>query len=170
MQTIFALFDDYPQAHEAVEALLGQGFSEEDMNAIALEPTAKENMGVDLHKVNVQKSDEIDGQKVHGLVRLFGGEQPVHVDGVGDLLAGGELATLLTTHAASTGTAAAPLRNALQEFGVPQDLAADFHAGIVAGGVLLWIRTADERAPAASSALNAQNGKHVGAYSSSQGS
>lgn len=167
METIFALFDNYDGAREAVDALLDEGFEEAEMNAVAMEATVKESIDVDLKEVNVQKTDEVGQQTVHGLTQLFGGEQPVHVGGSGELLAGGELATILVTQAASTGTDAAPLRNALQEFGVPQDLAADFHSSIVDGGVLLWARVEDERANAAANALRAANGKHVGAYAGS---
>jgi len=168
MKTIFALFDSYLDAHEAVEALLGQGFNEKEMNAVALQEAAKQNMdmmGVDLKQVNVDKSDKLGAKTVGGLTQLFGGEQPVHVSDTGDLLAGGELATMLVTQAAATGTAAAPLMNVLQEYGVPQDVAEAFRSGVNEGGVLFWIRTEDERAPVASNALKAENGKHVGRYS-----
>ncbi len=168
MKTIFALFDDYADAHEAVEALLGQAFEEKEMNAVALEETAKQNMdtlGIDLKRVNVEKTEKLGMKTVRGLEVLFGGEQPVHVGDTGDLLAGGELATMMVTQAASTGTAAGPLTNVLQEYGVPQDVAEAFRAGINDGGVLLWIRTKDERAPAAANALRAEHGRHVGSYS-----
>lgn len=167
MKTIFALFDGYGGAREAVDALLANGFDEEEMNALAMESTVKENMDVDLKEVNVQKTDKVGEKTVHGLAQLFGGEQPVHVGGSGDLLAGGELATLLLTQAASTGTDAGPLRSTLQEFGVPQDLAADFRTAVVDGGVLVWVRVEDERASAAAGALRDANGRHVGAYGGS---
>lgn len=167
MKTIFALFDNYGGARDAVDALLENGFDEEKMNALAMESTVKENIGVDLKEVNVQKTDEVGEQTVHGLAQLFGGEQAVHVGGSGELLAGGELATLMVTQAASTGTDAGPLRNTLQEFGVPQDMAADFQTAIVDGGVLVWVRVDDERASAAAGALRDANGQHVGAYGGS---
>ena len=167
METIFAFFDDYDTAREAVDALLEQGFEETEMNVLALESTAKENMDVDLHEVDVQKSDEVGSMTARGLIQLFGGEQPVHVGGTGDLLAGGELATLLVTQAASTGTEAGPLRATLQEYGVPRDLAKEFEAGVGRGGLLLWIRTEDGRAPAAANTLRAENGRHVGGYDGS---
>src|SRR5690606_30761255 len=119
------------------------------------------------HAVDVQKSEELGGKTVHGLAALFGGEQPVHVGGSGDLLAGGELATLLATRASATNNGGDALQEALEEFGVPRDTATDFREGIVDGGVLLWVRTQDERATAAASALRAQNGQGVGAYSGS---
>lgn len=164
MKTIFALFDGYSGAREAVDALLENDFDEEEMNALAMESTVKENMDVDLQEVNVQKTDEVGEQTVHGLAQLFGGEQPVHVGGSGELLAGGELATILVTQAASTGTDAGPLRSTLREFGVPQDVAQAYQAAIVDGGVLLWVRVEDERASAAASALREANGQQVGAY------
>ena len=91
-------------------------------------------------------------------------EQPVHVRGSGDLLAAGELATLLATRASATNNGDDPLQEALEEFGVPRNTATDYRAGIVDGGVLVWVRTQDARTGAAASALRAQNGKGVGAY------
>lgn len=167
MKTIFALFDSYAGAGEAVDSLLAEDFAEEEMNALALSPTVKENMDVNLHAVDVRKSEEIGGKTVHGLAALFGGEQPVHVRGSGDLLAAGELATLLATRASATNNGDDPLQEALEEFGVPRDTATDYRTGIVDGGVLVWVRTQDERASAAASALRAQHGQGVGAYSGS---
>lgn len=167
MKTIFALFDSYAGAREAVDALLGNDFNEEEMNALAMESTVKENIDVDLKEVNVQKTDEVGEQTVHGLAQLFGGEQPVHVGSSGELLAGGELATILVKQAASTGTDAGPLRSSLQEFGVPQDVAEAYQSAIVDGGVLLWVRVEDEQASAAASALREANGRQVGQYGGS---
>lgn len=73
----------------------------------------------------------------------------------------------MVTQAASTGTDAGPLPSALQEFGVPRDLASDFHAGIVDGGVLVWVRVDDEQASAAADVLRDANGQHAGAYGES---
>ncbi len=161
------MFDNYAGAREAVDALLADDFDEEEMNALAMESTVKENIDVNLKEVNVQKTDEVGEQTVHGLAQLFGGEQPVHVGGSGELLAGGELATILVTQAASTGTDAGPLRSTLREFGVPQDVAEEFRAAIVDGGVLLWVRMEDERASAAANALREANGRQVGEYGGS---
>lgn len=168
MKTIFALFGSYDAAHGAVESLLEREFGESEMNAIALAPTVKENMDVDLHAVDVQKSEEVGGKTAQGLAALFGGEQPVHVGEMGDLLAAGELATLMTTRAAATNNGGPPMQEALEEFGVPQDVASEYARGIVEGGVLLWVRTADERAAAAASVLREQKGRGVGVYPQSQ--
>src|SRR5690554_3588333 len=72
MKTIFGLFEQVAQAQTAVDALLADGFTEEEMNAIALEPTVKENVDIDLHRVDVQKSPEHGGVTVQGLAYLFG--------------------------------------------------------------------------------------------------
>lgn len=168
MKTIFGLFEQVAQAQTAVDALLADGFTEEEMNAIALEPTVKENIDIDLHRVDVQKSPEHGGVTVQGLAYLFGGEQPVHVGGTGHLLAGGELATLMATRAAAAaGNGGDPLQEALEEFGVPHNLAGAFQSGIAGGGVLLWLRTADDQAGAAANILRQQHAQGVGSYAGS---
>jgi hypothetical protein len=165
MKTIFALFQNYADADEAVDALLEEGFDEEQMNVVIREDTAKENLDLNLHQADVMKTDEVGEQTIHGLQQLLGGEQPVHVPDIGLVLAAGDLATLLSTGASASWAPDQALTAALEEFGVPANAAEAYREGINAGGVLTWVRVDDERAAAAAGALRGQNGQHVGEYS-----
>lgn len=164
MKTIFSLFEDYTNAEEAVDALLEEGLDIESLNVIVREEVAKENLDVDLRLVNVQKTDAVGQQTVRGLTQLLGGEQPVHVPDTGDVLAGGELATFVTKEAASSYAPGVALREALRDLGVPKDAAGAYQEGVEGSGVLLWVRSSDERAPAASTILETGNGKLVADY------
>lgn len=165
MKTIFALFQSYANAEEAVNELLEEGFGEEQMNVIVREDTAKENLDLNLHQADVMKTDEVGEQTIHGMQHLLGGEQPVQMPDVGPVLAAGELATILSKGASASGAPDQALAGALEEFGVPDDVAQAYRSGISDGGVLVWIRTEDDQAAAAAGALRGQNGQHVGQYS-----
>lgn len=165
MRTLFTLFDSYEEAKEAIQSLLEANFDEKAMNVIVREEIAKKKMEVNLHAVDVKKSDEVDGVTVEGMAQLLGGEQPVELPGVGAVLAAGELATNAARTASASAAADVGLKAALQELDVPRDVAERYRQGINEGGVLLWVRTEDERAPAAASALQKESDVEVNDYS-----
>ena len=70
MKSIFAQFDDYQDAEQAVDALVEEGFDEASMNVIVREQLAKRRLDVNLHKVDVMKSDEVGSDTARGLTRL----------------------------------------------------------------------------------------------------
>ena len=163
-KSIFALFDDYGDAETAIAGLIEHDFSEEEMNVLVREQLAKERREVNLHEVDVKKTDDVGEVAVRGLPRLLGGEQPVHLPGVGNVLAAGNLATLVARTASASGAAAEGLKEALVEMNLPEDRALSFREAIEKGGVLFWIRADEERAPAAAGVLRKENGRHVADY------
>lgn len=167
-KTIFALFDDYADAEAALDNLLEHDFTEDEMNVLVREQLAKERMDVNLHAVDVKKSGEVGDVTVRGLPRLLGGEQPVHLPGVGNVLAAGELATLMARSASSTAAADQGLKQALVEMNVPEDRARDFREALEKGSVLFWMRADEEQAPAAANVLRKKNGKHVADYAGNE--
>lgn len=167
-KTIFALFESYADAEAAVSTLVEEDFSEEEMNVLVREQLAKERLEVDLHEVDVKKSAEVGEVAVSGLPRLLGGQQPVHLPGVGDVLAAGDLATVMARSAAATATAEAGLEQALVELNVPEDLAGTFREGVEEGSVLFWIRTEEGQAPAVAGVLRRENGLHVADYAGNE--
>lgn len=162
MKVLFALFDTYTEAKEAVGELLEQDFDFEEMNAIVLEEVAKNSMDVRLDKVDVGVTDAVDGVTVHGLDRLLGGQRAVRMPGMDDIFAAGTLATMVAKTAAAPGAADGGLVAALVDFNVPRPVAEDFFRGVQDGGVLLWVRVDDERAHEATQVLETANGRHVG--------
>lgn len=167
-KTIFALFDNYPDAKAALDNLLDHDFAEDEMNVLVREQLAKDQMKVGLHEVDVKKSDEVGDISVRGLPRLLGGQQPVHLPGVGNVLAAGNLATVMARSASSTGAEAEGLKQALKEMDVPENLAVTFRESLEEGGVLFWMRTDEEKAPEAASVLRKENGQHVADYAGNE--
>lgn len=167
-KTIFALFDDYADAEAALDNLVEHDFSEEEMNVLVREQLAKERMDVGQHRADVKKSDEVGDITLRGLPRLLGGQQPVHLPGVGNVLAAGNLATIMTRSASSTAAEAEGLKQALVEMNVPENLAQDFREALEQGSVLFWLRADEERAPAAANILREENGQHVADYAGNE--
>ena len=166
MKSIFALFEDFDNAQQAVQALLENGFEEEEMNVIVRAQIGKDWLRdnlehADLHRVDVRKSAEVGHKSARGLVDLLGGEQGVPLPGIGDVLAGGELATQLAQNASATWAPEHGFKELLNELNIPEETADAYHNGINEGGVLFWLRTDDDRAAAAANHLRAEAGKHV---------
>lgn len=164
MKVLFAFFDTYTEAKEAVDELLEHDFDFEEMNAIVLEEVAKNNIETRLDKVDVGVTDAVDGVTVHGLDRLLGGQRAVRMPGMDDIYAAGTLATVIAKTAAAPGAADGGLRAALADFNVLGPVAQDFFEGVQNGGVLFWIRVDDEQAHQATEVLETANGRHVGSY------
>ena len=161
MKTVFALFDDFRKANGAVTQLQEHDFSLDEMNALVMENVAKTQMEGNLAKVNVNVTDEVgaSSEELHGLARLVGGEQPVSVPNIGNVYAAGKLATILAK--SFSGPDSTSLPEALEEFGVPADVAAAYTKGINDGSVLIWVRSEDKKASNASNVFRNRGGEHI---------
>lgn len=164
VRTIFALFEGYAEAREAVEELRGRGFDVDGMNAIIYAEAARSAMDVDLRTAGARASDELGRRTLHGLDRLLATEQPVPLEGVGDVLAAGELANMVVATAGAQGAADGGFVAALVDFGVPREAAEAYQRGVVEGGLLFWMRTDDERAAEARRIIEEHGATHVGAH------
>ena len=159
MKTIFGFFDDYQQASQAIDKLLEKDFDLGEMNVIVLQSVAKNNMTGGLNRVKVEKTAEVDGVEVHGLERLLAGEQPVNISNLGQVYAGGDLATML----ANTASANAGFKTALDDFDVPGVAAEAYRQGIMDNGLLFFLRTEDQRAAQAAMLLR-EEARQVASY------
>lgn len=164
MKSVFGLFENYADAAQTVDILLEEGVALESLNVIVRENVAKENAGVSAREVSDQQTNGDDERILRGLAQILEGEQPVHVSGVRDILAGGELATILAKDAASSFAPGMALAKALRDFGVPQEVAMAYQDGVESSGIILWVRAADERAPVVAKVMETENGKRVGDY------
>jgi len=161
VRSVFALFERYEDCEEALGELLEQGFEEQEMNVIVDQEVAKTNLDVSLQQVDVKATDEL-GERRTGLDILLGTEQPVDVPRLGAVYAAGDLATILVKTAAAPDTGG--LEEALMDFSVSRPIADAYAEGILADGLLFWIRTDDERASEAGEILREHNGVHVASY------
>ena len=161
MKTYFGLIKDYAEADAAVRALLEGGFDLDKINVVLLEIIAKNSMNVGLDQIKADKSEQFGQPGAHGLDGLLGGERAVTVPDVGRIYAAGELANLLTNTASIPGAANGGLKGALIDFNLSAEAAEYFLEGVKAGGLLFFIRTADERASDAAGILRAHKAERL---------
>jgi hypothetical protein len=165
VKTVFCLFNSYGQAQTAVNRLLEQGFETTNMNAIIRARNAREEMDINQAKVGVQVTDRVGGHVRCGLDRLIGSQRPVALPDVGQVYAGGEMATIVATAAMRLRPAQRGLKPALKGFNVPEEEADAYTLGIQEGGLLFWIRTCGVGVPEVVSTLrkleNAISTSHV---------
>jgi hypothetical protein len=164
VKTIFGLFVNFEDAEQAVDSLLEDDFVEEEMNVIVQEMVAKEELDVSLEKANVAVTEEVGEKTAHGLDAILAGQQTLRLPEVEDVYAAGEMATIMAKTAAAPGASAEEFRAVLHEFGVPDELSGRYTEGISGGGLLLWIRSNDDRAAKAADLLRENHGAHVDAF------
>ena len=153
MRTIFALFEGYGEAKRAVDELVSKGFDPGDLNLIVQEPAARKN-------IDAGKGDRPDEGQMTPIDRLIAGQRPTVVPDVGNVVAAGNAATTMV-ETASAGSSPSSLRDALIGFDVPDEMAGFYRDGVCDGGVLLWMRTDDARAPELANVFSSTKGEEM---------
>lgn len=156
---MFGLFKSYEEARSAVDGLLDEGFREAEVNAIANAEVTREAIDENLHHVRIEATNAVDGKTVRGLDAILGTQLPVGTPDAGEVFAGGDLATLTVKNALAQ--ALGGLRPALIDLDVAEEEAEIYRRGIEAGGLLLMVRTEDERANEVRRLLHDQGGTHM---------
>ena len=148
MPTISRLFDDYPSAKQALQALVANGIPEADISIVA---NNSDNFYNDRSNLVDRDNDGVDdraegagtgggvGAVAGGALGLLTGLGIMAIPGVGPVVAAGWLAT--TALGALAGGAAGSIIGALVESGVPEEDAHVYAEGLRRGGVLLTVRT-----------------------------
>ena len=146
MPTISRMFDDFPSAHKALNALVAAGIPEKDISLVANNGDDYFN---DKSRVLDRDNDGVDdrteagkgaglGAAAGGAVGLLTGLGVMAIPGVGPVVAAGWLAS--TALGALAGGAAGSLIGALVESGVPEEDAHVYAEGLRRGGVVLTVR------------------------------
>lgn len=146
MKTMLWLFDEYEAARSAVSKMLEGEVDERQINAIIDKEAAREVMDVDWSRADVRVTEKVGEQELHGLDQVLAGEEPVRTPDAGDVLAGGELATLLAKTASTPAGGVHGLGPALVDMLVLEETAREFVEGIKAGGTLVLVRVEDRLA------------------------
>lgn len=146
MQTIFCAFRNIPDADAAIHSLQDSQIDPERMNVLVQATAAKSNLDqVNMERVHVDATNAIDDRELSGLALLVANEQPVNVRGIGEVLAGGELATILANATVASNQTGEDIQSMFVDYGVPPATAATYEQTIERGGALLWVRDEDER-------------------------
>lgn len=163
MQVIYALFKTYGQARDAANVLSERGYDLQEMNAIVHEEVRdQQELGAGLQRAHEARSaghgtPPPEREPLQGLDRLVGEQRPTDLPGVGRVVAGGNLATLLIKAALDPTGPGPGLAPALAQF-LPSAVAQRLAQGVAGGQLLFWLRTADERASEAASVLRKASG------------
>ncbi len=163
MRTVFALFKDYDNARDAVGEMEDKGISLDEMNAIAPDYVAKSHMDVNLREIKVDVSGKF-GREVRGLARLIGGKQAVRISDIGDVYAAGKIAGILARGNCEPVYSCNGLKPALIDMDIPEDIAETYSTGIKGGGVLVFVRSEDDRAPEVAGVMRTHKGEGVRSF------
>lgn len=162
MQTIFSAFPTVTDADAAIHALQDQQIDPGRMNVLVQATAAKSNFDqVNLARVHVDATNAIDDRELTGLALLVANEQPVEVRGIGPVLAGGELATILANATVASNQTGEDIQSMLVDYGVPVETAAAYEQTIAQGGTLLWVRDEDEQVRTATGILQRHNAQQL---------
>lgn len=140
-RVISYLFDDYGSAKNAVAALQDAGFTSNEVSLVA------SNSDDRYIKETDDASGTAAGVGVGGAIGAGAGILTalgvLAIPGLGPIVAGGILATTLTT--AAVGAAAGGLIGTLIDYGVSEEDAQIYAEGIRRGGTLVTVRSTPER-------------------------
>jgi hypothetical protein len=159
MEAIFGCFNVYEEARGAVQLLIEHRFREEAMNAIAADYVIRDRFRGRLDRVHTMTA-ELES----GLDRLLTREKPLSVSDAGDIYAAGDEATTLARAASLAESRLGGLAAALENFGMPREIAMDCVRIIKGGGVLFWLKAADDRVADAANILREHKASHVASY------
>ena len=161
-----ALFPDLHTARDAVRELKAAGFTDHDIGLALRNPTeaAEPPIVTGTRAAEEAASGAVGGSLLGGLAGLLVAAGVVAIPGLGPLLAGGALASLLGVTGASVaagaglGAAAGGLVGALVGLDIPESEARHFEEAIRSGHVLVLVKTPG-RIPEANTILERNGGK-----------
>jgi hypothetical protein len=176
-KTVVALYDEFETALAAIHALVDNGFSRDSISLIASDANGtlrqthidSENES-DVDTIDTGVFEQTDasggalagagvGAAAGGLGGVLLGLSAFAIPGIGPAVAAGPLATTLagllgSSAGAVAGGVTGGLLGALNDSGVPEEVAQYYAEGLRRGGNLVTVRTRDDRAAAAVEVLD----------------
>lgn len=157
VKTIVGSFDDSRAAHRAAEALIDDGFMQQDISVVASNilgdytPDGRPLM-IDEAPDTGTETGAVAGGMLGGAAGLTVSLVGLAIPGLGPVVAIGPLIAMLT--GAGAGAVAGGLIGALTHSGVPQDHASYYAESVRRGGALVSLRADDSRAERAAEILS----------------
>jgi hypothetical protein len=159
-RTVVALYDNLDTAQTAVQELLSNGFSRDDISVV------RTNQQGDYVSGNVNDPNAMSassdasgaaagagiGAVLGGLAGLLVGLGALAIPGIGPIIAAGPLATTLA--GAGLGAATGGLVGALADAGIPDTDASAYAEGVRRGGTLVTVRAGDDMVSRATEIMN----------------
>jgi len=160
MKTVVGLFENYRDADRAINELYSRGFARTEISVMARDRAVQEVVGQqDRAVAESAGAGAVGGAAVGGIAGLLVGIGALAIPGIGPVLAVGPLASAIGSALAGAGIGAAAggVIGALVGLGIPEEDAHFYAEGIKRGGVLLTVRTTDDRASEALNILRTSN-------------
>jgi hypothetical protein len=156
MKTVFGLFEDYHSAATAVDTLLEKGFEYEELNVMVTRSTAENWLD------QAPKEAEDESAEPSSLIdEMLDRHQGIIVPDTGPIYAAGQLANLIAKAAIDSDGSGPGLDEALESFNLKPNTAKTYREGIHGGGMLVFLRTEDERAAEAASTFREMKAKEI---------
>ncbi len=158
-KTVVGLFDDYMDAQNVVQALMDNGYRNDDISVVANENAhgmqESHEVGQESQAGEGAGAGAVGGTVLGGALGLLVGAGLLAIPGIGPVLAAGPLAAAVGTAAATAGAGAlgagigaatGGLLGGLVGLGVPEDDAEYYTEGVRRGGTLVTVQTEDRLA------------------------
>ena len=156
LKTIIASFDDSYAAHRAAQALVDDGFMQQDLSVVAsniLGDYTPDGRPLFVESTNegAGETGAVAGGVLGGAAALTASLVGIAVPGLGPIVAAGPLIAMLT--GAGAGAVAGGLIGALTHSGVPEEPASYYAESVRRGGALVALRADNSRAERAAKIL-----------------
>jgi hypothetical protein len=157
-RTVVALYDNLDTAQTAVQELLNNGFSRDDVSVVRTNQHGDYTSG-NINDPNAMASSDASGAAagagigavLGGLAGLLVGLGALAIPGIGPIIAAGPIATTLA--GAGLGAATGGLVGALADAGIPEGDAGAYAEGVRRGGTLVTVRVDEDRVSLATEVL-----------------
>jgi len=173
------VFSHYRDAEAALNELRTSGFPMQKVSVIAQDTGGRKDVaGAGMSDHAGQEAGEgakagaVAGAATGGLIGLIGSLSALTIPGIGPVLAGGALASILgdALVGGAIGAAAGGLIGALVGLGVPEDRARSYNERVSRGDYLVVVEGTDEQIRAAESILSRGGIQDWGIYEAPEGS
>lgn len=159
-KTIVAVYDTHQEAKAATEALLNQGFTNQEVSLVASDAKREyyqENTVSDHAETAAGRAGQwaINGGLWGGVAGLVAGLVGMSLPGVGPVVVAGPLGAMLG--GAITGALVGGLLGGLTSLGIPEDEAHVYAESLRRGGTLVSVTVPEERVDLATATLDQHN-------------
>jgi hypothetical protein len=147
MKTVVGLFDDIEDARDAVDDLVDNGFSRDDISMIARDYEGAYGEHLDTYEDEGDMTAEgaaagaLGGGLIGGLAGFLVGVTAFAIPGVGPIVAAGPIVSALT--GAGIGAATGGILGALVGWGIPEAEAEYYTEGVRRGGTLVGVKVSE---------------------------
>src|SRR5215471_4018466 len=156
-KTIVGSFDNSRAAHRAAQALIDDGFMQQDISVVASNilgdytPDGRPLWAEETSEETAAETGAVAGGVLGGTAGLTASLVGLAIPGLGPIVAVGPLIAMLT--GAGAGAVAGGLIGALTHSGVPQERASYYAESVRRGGALVTLRADESRAEHAAEIL-----------------